>query len=119
MSCKLLRHCMRSLAISRSGLGGDSFSRLGLDRLLRLYIRGQFYQQYTVMASSEDKENSAQNSSEEQEVTIEKVVAKDNKGIDYNKLISKLLFKISKYIGFIERILSKTCFFYTHLIEPL
>jgi len=41
------------------------------------------------MASCEKKENSAQNNSEEQEVTIEKVVAKDNKGIDYDKLIKQ------------------------------
>jgi len=89
MSCKHFRRCIQISAISRSSLGGDLFLRLGLDRLLRLHIRDQFYKQYTAMASCEKKENSAQNNSEEQEVTIEKVVAKDNKGIDYDKLIKQ------------------------------
>ena len=43
----------------------------------------------TTMAGVEDKENGKAANNEEQEVTIEKVVAKDNKGIDYSKLISE------------------------------
>ena len=121
MSCKHFRRCIQISAISRSSLGGDLFLRLGLDRLLRLHIRDQFYKQYTAMASCEKKENSAQNNSEEQEVTIEKVVAKDNKGIDYDKLISELPFTVSKGIRywFCRKVFSKTCISYTHLVEPL
>lgn len=43
------------------------------------------------MAGDENKENELKKSEkdEEQLVTIETVVAKDNKGIDYDKLISE------------------------------
>ncbi len=49
------------------------------------------------MAGNETKNDNvstteASNGAEEQLVTIESVVAKDNKGIDYDKLISKLMF---------------------------
>ena len=45
------------------------------------------------MASSNDdsKKENVEDGDVEQIVTMEKVVAVDNKGIDYDKLISKLL----------------------------
>eukprot|EP00795_Rhopilema_esculentum_P002898 gene2898-1136_t len=41
------------------------------------------------MTGDENKENGKTANNEDQEVTIEKVVAKDNKGIDYSKLIKQ------------------------------
>ena len=70
---------------------GSSIVRLGPNRLLQLVNKKSFCDNSIVMAGNENKENEAINSSEDQEVTIEKVVAKDNKGIDYDKLISKYL----------------------------
>ena len=47
------------------------------------------------MAASNDEDNkeNVANGEAEQIVTMEKVVAADNKGIDYDKLISKCLFQ--------------------------
>ena len=63
------------------------------------------------MASNENKENEATDSSKEQEVTIEKVVAKDNKGIDYDKLISEFLnlYSYTFFVSMFRRNCSAVC----------
>lgn len=70
---------------------GDSIGRLGPKTILGHLNKRAKHFQYREMASDENKENQRKVENEEQEVTIEKVVAKDNKGIDYDKLISKYL----------------------------
>ena len=70
---------------------GDLILRLGPNWHFDLLNKGRLFHRCTIMASNENKENEAIDNSKEQEVTIEKVVAKDNKGIDYDKLISEFL----------------------------
>ena len=80
---------MQILAILKSNFWD---STKGLSRTFRRLLKKEnLCQQYKKMASGENKETESACNSEEQEVTIEKVVAKDNKGIDYDKLISKYL----------------------------
>ena len=80
---------LRKLSSSLIKLGPSTFRILRSTEQKNSFVRG--FCEQKIMAGDENKENEVKKSGkdEEQLVTIEKVVARDNKGIDYDKLISE------------------------------
>ena len=91
---------LRRLSASLINLGPFPFRIFfGRAEQKNIFVRG--FCEQKIMAGDENKENEMKKSGkdEEQLVTIEKVVAKDNKGIDYDKLISEFCEQFTVHVN--------------------